>query len=174
MTTAFISMGSNIAPEKNIVEALKLLSSHVKILKVSTVYLTEPLQGKSQPKYYNCVVKIETETEPRNLKVDVLKPIERKLGRERTEDKYASRTIDLDLIAYGDLRLNTKELVIPDPEIQKRAFLAVPLCEIEPGLQLPGWDKSIEEIADSFRDPGMIPLIDFTTTLRSLLKASCV
>lgn len=174
MTTAFISMGSNIAPEKNVPEALRLLASHFRILKISTVYLTHPLQRKSQPKYYNCVVKIETDIEPHDLKFDVLRPIEEKLGRKRTEDKYASRTIDLDLIAYGDLCITTKELVIPDPEIQKRSFLAVPLCEIEPGLQLPCWDKSIEEIADSFENHGMIPLEGFTNTLRSLLKTSCV
>jgi 2-amino-4-hydroxy-6-hydroxymethyldihydropteridine diphosphokinase len=174
MTTAFISIGSNIAPEKNVLEALRLLASHVKILKISTVYLTEPLQGKSQPKYYNCVVKIETDIDPHDLKLDVLRPIEEKLGRKRTEDKYASRTIDLDLIAYGDLCITTKELVVPDPEVQERVFLAVPLCEIEPGLQLPCWDKSIEDIADSFGDHGMIPLGDFTNILRSLLKASCV
>jgi len=174
MTTAFISMGSNISPERNIVEALKLLANHVKILKISTVYLTEPLKGKSQPKYYNCVVKIETGIDPHDLKFDVLRSIEKKLGRKRTEDKYASRTMDLDLIAYGDLCLSTKELVIPDPEIQKRAFLAVPLREIEPGMQLPCWDKLIEEIADSFGDHSMIPLKDFTDTLRSSLKTSCM
>jgi 2-amino-4-hydroxy-6-hydroxymethyldihydropteridine diphosphokinase len=174
MTTAFISISSNISPEKNVLEALRLLASHVKILKISTVYLTEPLQGKSQPKYYNCVVKIETDTDPHDLKFDVLRPIEEKLGRKRTENKYASRTIDLDLIAYGDLCIATKELVVPDSKIQERAFLAVPLYEIEPGLQLPCWDKSIEEIADSFEDRDMIPLEDFTNTLRSLLKTLCV
>jgi dihydroneopterin aldolase/2-amino-4-hydroxy-6-hydroxymethyldihydropteridine diphosphokinase len=171
MTVAFLSLGSNIEPEKHILDAVKLLSRHVKIVKTSTVYLTKPLHRKSQPKYYNCVIKIETTIPPSKLKFDVLRAIEDELGRERTKDKYASRTIDIDLILYEDRCFSTNDLVIPDPEIQKRAFLAIPLAEIEPNLELPESNKSIKEIADKFKKSKITPLKEFTETLQNCLRS---
>jgi dihydroneopterin aldolase/2-amino-4-hydroxy-6-hydroxymethyldihydropteridine diphosphokinase len=174
MTSVFLSMGSNIEPEKNILEAVKLLAEHVRILGASTVYLTEPLRRRAQPKYYNCVLKIETEMAPRKLKLDVLRDIEEQLGRKRTEDKYAPRTIDIDIIVYGGLRLSTRDLVIPDPEIRKREFLAIPLCEIEPELILPTTGRTIKEIASRFNAHRMIRKEDFTKTLQSLIRVLSV
>jgi 2-amino-4-hydroxy-6-hydroxymethyldihydropteridine diphosphokinase len=116
---------------------VKLLSRQVKILKSSTVYLTEPLLHKAQPKYYNCVIKIETDVELKKLKFVVLRTIEEELGRNRTTDKYASRILDIDILVYGDLNLRKEGLVIPDIDIQKRAFLTLALFEIEPELLLP-------------------------------------
>ena len=171
MTVAFLSLGSNVEPEKNLLGAVRLLSNHVKILKASTVYLTEPLQGKSQPEYYNCVLKIETDIEPRKLKFDVLRPIETELGRKRTRDKFASRTIDIDIILYGNLAILTKKLVIPDPDILERAFLAIPLCEIEPDLVLPVANKTIREVADRFEKPKIKELKSFTEALQGLVNS---
>lgn len=170
MTIAFLSLGSNIQPEKNVLEAVRLLSRHVKIIKSSTVYLTEPLLRRSQPKYYNCVVKIETSIEPKKLKFDILRTIEEDLGRKRTEDKYASRTIDLDILLYGDQYLRIEELVIPDPEIKERAFLALALYEIEPGLVLPPTNKPIKEIAFKFKNRKIAKLPTFTRTLQQFIK----
>ncbi len=169
MTTAFISIGSNIEPEKNMLETLRLLSKHVAISRISTVYLTEPLLHKSQPKYYNCVIEIETDIEPSALKL-VLKAIERQLGRRRTKDKYASRTIDLDLVIYGKLHLSTKNLTLPDPEIERRPFLIVPLNDLDPDLILPGMNKSVAEIAAKFTDSKMVVLEDFTDTLKHFVR----
>jgi 2-amino-4-hydroxy-6-hydroxymethyldihydropteridine diphosphokinase len=171
MTVAFLSLGSNIEPEKSILEAVRLLSRRVKVLKASTVYLTEPLQGKLQPQYYNCVIKIETDIEPRKLKFDVLRDIEAELGRKRSKDKFASRTIDIDLILYGNLVVSTKDLIVPDPEIQERAFLAIPLCEIEPDLVLPVADKPIREVADGFKEPRIKELTVFTEVLQGLVRS---
>ena len=170
MTLAFLSLGSNIEPEKNILEAVRLLSHRVKVLKASTVYLTEPLRGKSQAKYYNCVIKIETDIEPHELKFDVLRPIEKELGRKRTKDKFASRTIDIDIILYGNVVVSTKELTIPDPDIQRRAFLAIPLCEIEPSLTLPVANKPIMEIAGRFKKPQIKELKSFSEALQRLVS----
>ncbi len=171
MTIAFLSLGSNIQPEKNILEAVRLLSKYVKILKVSTVYLTEPLLGRPQPKFYNCVVKIETDIEPGKLKHDVLRAIEERLGRKRTIDKYASRTIDIDIILYGKLQISIEDVTIPDPEISKRPFLAVPLCEIEPDLMVPGANKSIREIAFGFKDHKMTALPEYTRILQTFVSS---
>lgn len=171
MIEAYLAIGSNIEPEKNISEAIRLLGQKVKVLKTSTVYLTEALLRKEQPRFYNCVIKIETDIEPRKLKFDVLRAIEKRMGRKRTRDKYAPRTIDIDLILYGNLSLSTKDLVIPDPNIQKRPFLAVPLSEIEPDLMLPTAEVSTKEIAGKFRDHKMIPLERYTTALRNLIDS---
>jgi 2-amino-4-hydroxy-6-hydroxymethyldihydropteridine diphosphokinase len=170
MTSVFLSLGSNIEPEKNILEAVRLLAEQVRILGASTVYLTTPLRRRTQPKYYNCVLKIETNIPPHRLKFDVLRGIEERLGRKRTEDKYASRTIDIDIIVYGNLRLSSKDLVIPDPEIKRRAFLAIPLCEIEPGLVLPATGGTIKEVASRFNAHRMIRQENFTETLRGLVR----
>ena len=169
MTVAFLSLSSNIEPEKNMLAAVKLLSQHVKILKASTVYLTEPLRRKSQPAYYNCIIKIETDIQPRKLKFDVFRVIEKELRRKRTEDKYASRTIDIDIILYGNLVVSTKELTLPDPDIWRRAFLAIPLAAIEPDLVLPVGNKPIIEIADRFKRPKITELKSFTETLQGLV-----
>ena len=170
MTVAFLSLGSNIEPEKNMLEAVRLLSHHVKVLKASTVYLTEPLQRKSQPAYYNCVIRIETDIEPHKLKFDVLKVIEEELGRKRVKDKFAPRTIDIDIILYGSLVVSTKKLTLPDPHIRRRAFLAIPLSEIEPDLVLPIGNKTIREIADRFEKPKMMELKSFTEALQGLVR----
>lgn len=172
MATAYLALGSNIEPERNIFEAVKLLSRQIRILECSTVYLTEPLLRKDQPKYYNCVVKIETDIEPRRLKSLVLRVVEEKLGRKRSSDKYSARTIDIDLILYGNLQISTEELTIPDPEIENRAFLAVPLCEIEPELILPPTGRTIREIANKFANSNLIPVMDFTKSLRGLIRRS--
>jgi len=171
MAVAFLSLGSNIEPEKNMLEAVKLLSHHVKVLKASTVYLTEPLRQKSQPVYYNCVIKIETDIEPRKLKFDVLRTIEKELGRERTDDKYASRTIDIDIMLYGNLVVSTKELTLPDPDILRRAFLAIPLSEIEPDIVLPIGNKPIREVPGRFKNTKIKELKSFTETLQGLVRS---
>lgn len=172
MTEAFLSLGSNIDnPERNIIEAIRLLSNNVMVLKTSTVYLTEPLLNKSQHKFHNCVIKIQTDIEPQKLKTDVIKVIERKLGRRRSKDKYESRAIDIDLIAYGNLQLTTKDLVIPDPEIEERPFLAIPLYELEPKLILPAINKPIKEVAKRFESHHMVPLREYTEELQNIIRS---
>ena len=170
MTIAFLALGSNIEPEKNILAAVKLLSKRVKILATSTVYLTEPLIHKSQPNYYNCVIKIETEIEPVRLKFDVIRPIEKELGRKRTRSKFESRTIDIDLIVYGDKYVQERSLTVPDPDIRKRPFLALPLTELEPNLFLADTHEPIQQVADEFRNSDLVKLQNFTTTLKDFLK----
>lgn len=170
MVIAFLALGSNIEPEKNIFEAVKLLAKQVKILQISTVYLTEPLGRKNQSKYYNCVLKIETDLTPKKLKFDVLRNMEKALGRKRVKDKYAPRTIDIDLILFDNLQLVSEDLILPDPDICKRAFYAIPLLELEPELTLPPKNMSIKEIADKFKKNELIELKDYTETLQHLAE----
>ncbi len=166
MARAFVSIGSNIEPEEKVKEALGLLKRQVDIRAVSTVYLTEPIGPPGQPPYYNCVVEIETELPPLELKHRVLRWIEEALGRRRSGDKYAARAIDLDLILYDELVLTCEDLTLPDPDIVRRPFLAIPLHELAPGLAVPGSGFSIDEAASKFPRESMKPLKSYTELIR--------
>lgn len=169
MVRAFVSVGSNIDPARNVRAALGLLSARVRLSALSTVYLTAALGRPEQDPYYNCVVAIETDLAPHTLKHGVLRPIEDALGRRRTADKFAPRAIDLDLIAYGDLVLDEDGMRLPDPEILERPFLAVPLCELAPGWKVAGRNRAIEAVAAALGSAGMRALPDYTRRLRQEL-----
>jgi 2-amino-4-hydroxy-6-hydroxymethyldihydropteridine diphosphokinase len=163
---AFIAVGSNIDPEQNVRRALSLLAQRVRVVRVSTVYRTAALERPGDPSFYNCVVEVGTEIAPHDLKHEVLRRIETELGRRRTADSFAPRTIDLDLLLYGDAVAGADDLALPDPDIEKRPFLAIPLRELAPALRLPGSGRRIDDIAAAFEHHGMQPLPDFTTLLR--------
>ncbi len=166
MVRAFVAIGSNIDPEGNIRKAIRALASEVRIIGMSTVYLTEPEGRPGQPRFYNLVIEIETSTPPRELKYQVLRGIESGLNRKRTDDKYAPRTIDLDLILYGDVLEQSEDLSLPDPQILERPFLAIPLAELSPNLVLPGIGLDIRQVIGSLRPNGMKVMKDFTELLR--------
>ena len=167
-----MAVGSNINPAANVRAAIRALALHAPIVAISTVYRTEPEGRPGQPSFYNCVLEIRTEMRPQELKSQVLRRIEADLGRQRTADKYAPRTIDLDLILYGDLVLDTSGLVLPDPQIARRPFLAVPLSELAPGLKLPGSDSKVVELAAKLPLDTMHPLTAYTGRLRTEIKGS--
>jgi len=166
MARAFIGIGSNVEPAKNVIVAIRNLAQQIRVTGISTVYCTDALDHPDQPQYFNCVVEIETEVPPAQVKHGILRPIENKLGRERSDDKYAPRTIDLDLILYGDLAIDEEDIKLPDPDILERSFLAIPLFELAPDLVLAGYNLRIGEIAARFQQEGMRPLRDYTRLLR--------
>ena len=167
---AFIGIGSNIEPAKNVIVAVRNLAQQTRVTGISTVYCTDALDRPEQPHYYNCVVEIETEAPPSEVKYGILRPIENSLGRKRSEDKFAPRTIDLDLILYGNLAMDEGDIKLPDPEILERPFLAIPLFELAPDLVLAGYNLRISEVAARFQQSGMRPLVDYTTVLRKKLR----
>ena len=166
MTRAFVSVGSNMDPAANTVRALRLLGREVRITNISTVYQTDAVGRPGAPPYYNCIVEIETEIPPVQLKLDVLRRIETELGRKRTGDKFADRTIDLDLILYDELVMNSEDLVLPDPDIALRPFLAYPLLELAPGLVIPGLARRVNGIAAALSRDAMSPLEAYTAEIR--------
>jgi 2-amino-4-hydroxy-6-hydroxymethyldihydropteridine diphosphokinase len=166
MVRAYIGVGSNINPAENVRNAIQLLSKEVHILGISTVYQTQPEEGLKQPQYYNCVVEIETNFSPEELRYKVLRKIEKDLGRKRSRDKYASRTIDLDLILYDDLVLKNDDFILPDPHIASRPYLAIPLYELSPELVLPGSGLYIKELASNLSREDMQALHSYTEDLR--------
>jgi dihydroneopterin aldolase/2-amino-4-hydroxy-6-hydroxymethyldihydropteridine diphosphokinase len=164
MSQAFISIGSNIEPARNIPRALELLARLVRVTGVSTFYRTPALGAGDGPPFYNGVIAVETDSPPRTVKYELLRNIEEQLGRRRCRDRYAPRTIDLDLILYDNLLLQEEGLTLPDPEIARRAFLAVPLCELAPELVLPG-GRSVCAIAAELSAQPLEPLPEFTAFL---------
>ena len=134
---AYIAVGSNIKPQDNIFDALIALKTYVTINAISNFYETPPVSGPGQPDFLNGVVKIKTDRSPREIKFDILRSIEERLGRVRSTDKYAPRTIDLDLILYGSLVIDEPDLHLPDPSICLYPFVAVPLLELAPELIMP-------------------------------------
>ena len=166
MTRAFVSIGSNIDPEINVKSAILRLSSAARVKAVSTVYRTEPVGPPGQPPFYNCVVEIETDLAPRELKFQLLRRIESELGRTRGADRFAARTIDLDLVLYDELVMATEDLTLPDPDILRRPFLAIPLQELAPGLVLPGSGLRISEAVLAQPRKGMTPLENYTERIR--------
>ncbi len=165
MTDVFISVGSNIYPEENVRRAL-FLSRRIRLVALSTFYATAPVGRPDQPPFYNGVVRGRTDLPPDVLKFHVLRDIEARLGRKRGADKYAPRPIDLDVLLYGDRVEESEELVLPDPQIAERPFLALPLYELAPDLVLPGSGRSLREIALTFLPHAMQPLPDYTELLR--------
>ena len=171
MTRAFIGVGSNIAPEDNIREALRRLGQSSRLRSISTFYREPAIGRPDEPDFYNGVVAIDTDAPPEMLKWQVLRPIEAALGRQRGADRYASRTIDLDLILYGDSVLSGSELTLPDPDILTRPFIAIPLYEIAPDLVLPGLLAPIRQVAEQFVTGTMQPMNEYTRRLRNELLA---
>ena len=169
--TSYIAVGSNIAPRKNIARALDLLKGRVEVRSSSTFYRTKPLLRENQSVFYNGVWGIRTGLSPRELKFDVLRGIEDTLGRVRTGDPHAARTIDLDLILYGETVIDEPDLRIPDKDITTRAFIAVPLLELAPDLVIPGSNKKLSSLSTASMDGELEALTGYSEELRKRLTS---
>lgn len=167
---AFISVGSNIEPEKNIVLALDRLRQYVNVIAVSTFYQTKAIDRPNQADFINGVFHIQTDLCPRKLKFDILRKIESELGRIRSEDKYADRTIDLDIVIYGDIVIKEPDLDIPDKDIRKRPFIAFPLLELSPSLVLPDTNEMLSSLDIIRAESDMKPVHELTEILKRSLK----
>lgn len=139
MATAFIGIGSNLGDrETHLRGALELLSAEegIKIVAVSVLRETEPVGPVEQGPFLNGAVHVDTELRPQEL-LERLLDIEERLGRVRRE-RFGPRTIDLDLLVYGDEVLDEPGLTLPHPRLHERRFALEPLAELAPGLVLPG------------------------------------
>ncbi len=132
MAIVFIGIGSNLGNrEKNIQEAISLLKQEgITILQTSEIIETAPVGGPPQGKYLNGVLKIKTHFEPLAL-LKILKNIEKHLGRKKSVPN-APRPIDLDILLYDDLKIQTPELIIPHPRMHERDFVLRPLRQLLP------------------------------------------
>ncbi len=133
MRSVFLSIGSNVHPEKNVPACLQLLKENFCLKQVSSIYETEPVGPAGDKHFWNLAVEIETPLSPKDF-LSALRTIEEKLGRERSpENKFMPRTIDLD--------------ILPLPDYEKHAFIMVPLAEIAPGERDEKSGKTFREIA---------------------------
>ncbi len=148
---AYLALGSNIKPEHNLVAGVVALGRLGKVVAASGVYETAPWGGRDQPNYLNAVVALDTELSAPVLVTDALPGVEVKLGRIRGADRYASRSIDIDMLLYDEAVMRIGEHRVPSPEIEERYFVAIPLAEIAPDLVHPGSGDTMAAIADRFR-----------------------
>jgi 2-amino-4-hydroxy-6-hydroxymethyldihydropteridine diphosphokinase len=133
---AYIGIGANLGDrERTIREAIELLGDEV--VAVSRLRETEPWGYADQPPFLNGALLLETERSPRGV-LDRLLEIERELGRRRDGPRYGPRTIDLDLLLYGDLVVDEPGLQVPHPRLHERAFALEPLLDLDPALEVPG------------------------------------
>lgn len=155
MPRACIALGSNIQAEHYLPEAVRRLAARCRVLAVSPVYETAPVGKTDQPNFLNAAVLIETDLSAEALKTQVLQVIERDLGRVRTADKNAPRTIDLDIALFGESVLDVGARHIPDPDILRYAHLAVPLAALAPDLRHPETGQTLAEIARNLPAAGL-------------------
>ncbi len=168
--TAYVAVGANLDPERHILEAVRMLAGRVRLVAVSPFYYSEPLCRPEQPRFLNGVLAIETALPPRSLRDEILRPIEWALGRRRTADRHAARPIDLDILLYGTQQVVTEDLVIPDPEIAQRPFLAVPLLDLAPGMRIPGEERPLAELVHPGMREALEPAERFTRLLERELE----
>lgn len=126
---AFVAVGSNIEPRRNIVDALKALVLKTEVIASSTFYRTAPIGRTDQPMFINGIWLIRTPLGPAQVRDELLRPTENQLDRRRTTDKFAPRTIDLDLILYDDWVRSDTDVTLPHPDIQ-RPFVWIPIREL--------------------------------------------
>lgn len=148
MTQGFISIGSNIDKEKYIPASLQALERHFGKLVVSSIYESEAV-GFSGDTFYNLVVGFDSDLDVKEVAAQ-LRQIELDNGRIHGCKKFSSRTLDLDLILYGDLIINEGGLQIPRDEIERYAFVLEPLAEITPTLKHPVSHISYAELWEQF------------------------
>lgn len=160
MTIAYIGLGSNLGDRKdNLNRALELLRevSGVKVSRVAPFYCTEPVGFLEQEWFLNTVAEINTSLSACEL-LDAMLKIEDKLGRVRTV-RWGPRIIDLDLLIYGNERINKLGLSVPHPHLKERAFVLVPLATLNPSLVLPGGER-VDRLAEALREEQRVYCFD--------------
>jgi 2-amino-4-hydroxy-6-hydroxymethyldihydropteridine diphosphokinase len=145
-----MSIGSNVGDREGYLKSalIKLTKNSVIIEKVSPIYETEPVGYKEQGKFLNAVVQTKTELKPHEL-LKVINTVEKELGRERLI-RWGPRTIDIDILLYGDVTINDDDLKIPHERMWERAFVLVPLNDIAPNIVKGG--MKLSDIVESLPD----------------------
>jgi 2-amino-4-hydroxy-6-hydroxymethyldihydropteridine diphosphokinase len=165
--TAYVGVGSNIDPDENVRSALDRLSRSVRLTGVSTFYRTAPLGPGDAPDFYNGVVSLQTDLTPDQVR-QLLGDVESALGRTRGEDRFAPRTIDLDLLLWQG---GAREPASVHDDVMSRSFVAVPLLELAPDLILPGGERLADAARSVAHLPGE-PLSELTRSLRQRFTRS--
>lgn len=152
--TAYISVGSNIG--NKLLNCQKGISALTKsgrsvIIGQSNFYKTEPVDYTDQAWFFNSVVKIETALDPFQLLYE-LKIIEKNTGRTEDQIRYGPRILDLDIIFYDNIVINSSELIIPHPKMHKRCFVLKPICDINPKFIHPVLEMDMQYLLNNLDD----------------------
>jgi len=154
LATVYIGIGSNLnQPEQQVKQAIISLSdlTDSSLIAESSLYLSPPMGLQNQDHYINAVVKLKTQLSPITL-LDQLQSIEKSQGRVRKTERWSARTLDLDLLLYGQQLIDQPRLKVPHYGMKRRDFVLIPLAEIEPELILPDNSRLtdlIEQLAKS-------------------------
>ena len=153
MNKVFLGIGTNLGDRKrNLREAIKQIEEHIgKVLNSSSVYETAPWGFEAETDFLNMVILVETIHSPGELLKKIF-AIESGLGRERNQDRYSSRVIDIDILLYDDLMVDEKGLKIPHRLMHERRFVLAPFCEIAPDLIHPKLRKRMSVLLEECRD----------------------
>ena len=150
----YLSLGSNVGDRKrNLETAITALGALGKVVALSSFYETEPVEFTAQPWFLNCALVLQTTKMPRQL-LRALLDLEGKMGRRRTLKK-GPRTIDIDILLFGDSIVEADGLTIPHPAFHERRFVLEPLAEIAPQVLHPALRKTIQELRDAL-PPGQV------------------
>jgi 2-amino-4-hydroxy-6-hydroxymethyldihydropteridine diphosphokinase len=142
---AYLSLGANLGGrEMQLSEAIARLGRVAWVVSVSSIYESEPVEVIDQPWFLNCAVALETTKSPQQLMEAALQ-IEHEMGRQRTQRK-GPRTIDIDILLFGDTIIDSPELILPHPAMQRRRFVLEPLAEIAPNVRHPVLQKTIRQL----------------------------
>ena len=140
MTRAYVGLGANLGDrERTLLAAVDALAAAegVEVVAFSTLRETEPVGVDDQPHYLNGVAELETTLPPRRL-LERLLEVEQRFGRVRIPGEHGPRTLDLDLLLYGESEIDEPGLTVPHPRLHERRFVLEPLAELAPGLVVPG------------------------------------
>ncbi len=158
MTEIFVSVGSNVDRERHILLSLELLRARFGDLHMSSVY-ESPSVGFDGDPFFNLVVAFSTRAEPRQI-VSALRDIEGRCGRDRSEERFGPRTMDLDLLLVGDRVVDDEDIVLPHEEISSQAFVLCPLAEIAGQRKHPVSGATLAEMWADFEDRGTLRKVD--------------
>ena len=155
MTRVYIALGSNLAnPLHQVQSALNALAElpQTKLIATSSLYRTPPLGPQDQPDYLNAVVALDTDLSAENL-LDHTQKIELEHGRVRKDERWGPRTLDLDILLFGDEIINTERLTVPHYDMKNRQFMLYPLAEIAPELHFPSGESLQSVVAQLGAEP---------------------
>lgn len=169
-----VGLGSNLDPETHILQAIPEIAARMKVLASSRFYRTPafPASQSPQPLFINGVLQVEVPVGPWELKFGVLREIESKIGRIRTQDPCAPRKLDLDLLLFDGVKIDSDLLTLPDPDIFVRSFWAIPLADLVPDLPIPGTSLALHQVASQMQCRDVVYLEPLTRKVRSLLRQS--